>query len=240
MSVSWSARHKSVSWQNWFQTLDWRRNDFHIIQTWQLRIYHWKIRHGGHPLLYITLHAVFSLLWRHTRFTVCPAIANRMFVQKHLPANNKGDTKSPHYWPFVREIQRWPLDSPHKGSVLWQACRDVIIFWSTWTCKWCFVLIYKGDCVCIGSPFNGAGACLHLLHICQKHVLFSNITKSYELKLQRHIYSWATHFHIWFAVLLNVDLSLDATRNTRDTNQPIVEDYDELIKRWEWTLSWGI
>ena len=25
----------------------------------------------------------------------------------------------PHYWPFVRGIQQWLLDSPHKGPVMW-------------------------------------------------------------------------------------------------------------------------
>ena len=25
----------------------------------------------------------------------------------------------PHYWSFVRGIHRWPVDSPHKGPVMW-------------------------------------------------------------------------------------------------------------------------
>ena len=25
----------------------------------------------------------------------------------------------PYYWPFVRGIHRWPVDSPHKGPVIW-------------------------------------------------------------------------------------------------------------------------
>ena len=25
----------------------------------------------------------------------------------------------PHYWPFVRGIHWWPVDSPHKGLILW-------------------------------------------------------------------------------------------------------------------------
>ena len=24
----------------------------------------------------------------------------------------------PHHWPFVREIHRWPVDSPHKGTII--------------------------------------------------------------------------------------------------------------------------
>ena len=27
---------------------------------------------------------------------------------------------STHYWPFVRGIPRWSMDSPHKGAVLWK------------------------------------------------------------------------------------------------------------------------
>ena len=28
--------------------------------------------------------------------------------------------KPPRYWPFVRGIHRWPVDSPHKGPVTWK------------------------------------------------------------------------------------------------------------------------
>ena len=39
--------------------------------------------------------------------------------------------QSPHYWPFVRGIHQWLVDSPHKGPVTWKAfpCRDVIMQW---------------------------------------------------------------------------------------------------------------
>ena len=42
--------------------------------------------------------------------------ATRLFV-KHVQANNKS-IEAPHYWPFVRGIHRWPMDSPHKRPVM--------------------------------------------------------------------------------------------------------------------------
>ena len=40
--------------------------------------------------------------------------------------------KSPYYWPFVRGIQRSPLDSPHKGPVIWKAfvCHNIFMMTS--------------------------------------------------------------------------------------------------------------
>ena len=35
----------------------------------------------------------------------------------------------PHYWPFVRRIHRWPVNSPHKGQ--W---RGALMF--SWICAW--------------------------------------------------------------------------------------------------------
>ena len=37
--------------------------------------------------------------------------------------------KAPHYWPFVRGIHQWLVDSPHKGPVMWKAFpyHDVIM-----------------------------------------------------------------------------------------------------------------
>ena len=32
--------------------------------------------------------------------------------------NNKDNIKTRHYWPFVSRIDQWPMDSPHKGSVM--------------------------------------------------------------------------------------------------------------------------
>ena len=45
-------------------------------------------------------------------------------------SNIKENIKARHYWPFVRGIHQWPVDSPHKGPVMLKAfpCYDVIIF----------------------------------------------------------------------------------------------------------------
>ena len=44
----------------------------------------------------------------------------------------KANTEPSHYRPLVRGIHRWPVDSPHKGPVIWKAfpCHDVIILYA--------------------------------------------------------------------------------------------------------------
>ena len=39
------------------------------------------------------------------------------------------------YWPFVRWIRQWPVDTPHNGSVMRKqfACQDVIMFQDCFT-----------------------------------------------------------------------------------------------------------
>ena len=34
----------------------------------------------------------------------------------------KYQASTKHYWPFVKVMYRWPLDSPHKGHVMWKVC----------------------------------------------------------------------------------------------------------------------
>ena len=40
-----------------------------------------------------------------------------LFVQQLIRVNNR-KIKYPHYWPFVRGILRFPLDSPHNGPAM--------------------------------------------------------------------------------------------------------------------------
>ena len=39
---------------------------------------------------------------------------SRLYVQQVVEANKKRNIQVLHYWPFVREIHRWPVDDPHK------------------------------------------------------------------------------------------------------------------------------
>ena len=41
-----------------------------------------------------------------------------LFVQQLVQTNYKGNIKALHYCPFVRGSHRWPVDSPHKGTVM--------------------------------------------------------------------------------------------------------------------------
>ena len=38
------------------------------------------------------------------------------FVQQHADTINNENMKAPHYWPFVRQIHRSHVNSPHKGA----------------------------------------------------------------------------------------------------------------------------
>ena len=40
----------------------------------------------------------------------------------------------PRYWPFVREIHRSPLDSPHKGQ--WRGALMFSLIWTNWSNSW--------------------------------------------------------------------------------------------------------
>ena len=55
-----------------------------------------------------------------------PAI--HLFAQNRVRAIMKHNIKDSHYWPIVRVINRWPLNSRTKGE-MWKAfpCHDVII-----------------------------------------------------------------------------------------------------------------
>ena len=55
------------------------------------------------------------------------SIASGLFVHKFVQADT--NIKDMYYWPFVRRIYRWPVDSPHKGPVMRKAfpCHDVIM-----------------------------------------------------------------------------------------------------------------
>ena len=43
-----------------------------------------------------------------------------------------------HHWPFVRGIHWWPVDSPHKGSVMWKSFDDAMT-WKGFSYYWPFV-----------------------------------------------------------------------------------------------------
>ena len=43
----------------------------------------------------------------------------RLFVQQLIHLNNKENIIPPHYWPLVKGIHRWSVNSPHKRPVIW-------------------------------------------------------------------------------------------------------------------------
>ena len=70
-----------------------------------------------------------------------------LFVE-HVIRINKENNRGLHYWPFVKGIHRFPMDSPHKGPVMLKAfpCPDVIMVYAgsrtlitvtSWWARWC-------------------------------------------------------------------------------------------------------
>ena len=53
--------------------------------------------------------------------------ATILFVSQLIRDNTKENIKGSHQWPFVRGTHRVPVDSPHKGPVMWRSypCHDV-------------------------------------------------------------------------------------------------------------------
>ena len=53
----------------------------------------------------------------------------RLILQQFVQADNKGNINVLHYWPFVRVMHLWPVDSPHKLPTMRKAfaCHDFII-----------------------------------------------------------------------------------------------------------------
>ena len=49
----------------------------------------------------------------------------------------------PYYWPFVRGIHLWPVDSPHKGPAMWIAFpHDVIVSPKSNLSLWHLITVY--------------------------------------------------------------------------------------------------
>ena len=52
----------------------------------------------------------------------------QLFVQQFVRANDKGNTKTPDYWPIVTGIHQWLVDSSHKRPVMRKGfrCQGII------------------------------------------------------------------------------------------------------------------
>ena len=59
-----------------------------------------------------------SISWRHH---AGKNLNNWPHLFDAVTTNNKENIVTPHYWPFVMGIHRWPMDSPHKGPVMLKA-----------------------------------------------------------------------------------------------------------------------
>ena len=85
-------------------------------------------------------------------------LATRLFVQQFLEVDIKENFTALHYWPFVRETQWRPANSPPKEPLMWKSfpCYGVFIIISPlnskiisskFACLVLFVLAWNAVCV---------------------------------------------------------------------------------------------
>ena len=84
--------------------------DFLMVKSRHLELIHFVINHwsagkGSKPC---------HNLWARYRLK---SPASRLLTSPCVQARIKENIKAPRYWPFVRGIHRWPVNSPHKGPV---------------------------------------------------------------------------------------------------------------------------
>ena len=65
-------------------------------------------------------HMIIMASWFTGNLTVCSTVVH---------SDIKGNIIALDYWPFVKGIHWWPVDSLHKGPVMWKVfpCHDVIM-----------------------------------------------------------------------------------------------------------------
>ena len=110
-----TSRHRKASSINWPLY-------FNLKSLWNSSI--WEIRKTGVCLsqthLYLKFYHMSIMASQITNSTVCSVVCLGIYQRKQ---------QSLCYWPFVRGIHQWLVDSPHKGPVTRKEsqCHDVIM-----------------------------------------------------------------------------------------------------------------
>ena len=70
-----------------------------------------------------------ALQWSHIIVKESQITCHSIVWSAACSVYHQNNTKALHYCPFVRGIHRWPVDSPHKGTVMRKTflCHDVIM-----------------------------------------------------------------------------------------------------------------
>ena len=154
--------------------------------------------------------------WGDVTWTSRPlkSLATQLFVQQLIEINNKEIITCLLYWPFVRGIHWSPLDSPHKGPVMWRAIHVIMsvgsgVFWDscqtchviTQTCSWNLALLVscewlEGVSVLIYSEHDQVGTSTGSMSVSSTEkcihdhgsVLYSLVRRTWEHNvLEMHI-----------------------------------------------------
>ena len=129
--TSGAARYERGYWlhrklSKWKIIITMMSHDHHGISI------HWQLDclFNSCPLWYQRKHQ------STVNFTVCSTVVH---------SDIKGNIKALDNWPFVNGIHWWPVDSPHKGPVMWKVFpyrrrrrHDIsVIGYVTWQQQWC-------------------------------------------------------------------------------------------------------
>ena len=99
---------------------------------------HLTIWRGGSLVAMVLVLVIWSCPTRFLVFAwlvICiglRSLVSLLFIQQLVLAYVKYDIKTPYYWPFVRGIHQWLVDSPHKWPVIWES-----FHFMTWCLSWC-------------------------------------------------------------------------------------------------------
>ena len=83
--------------------------------------------------------------------------ASQQFVQQHVQGKNKENSKVMYYWLFVRGIQQWPLDSPHKWPVMQTVYPQITGCLGGGSHQWLVDSPHKGPVMQTGYPCHVVG-----------------------------------------------------------------------------------
>ena len=149
------------------------------------------------------------LQWRHNeRGGVSNYRCLDCFIQPFVQAQIKENIKAPRHWSFVRGIDQWPVETPHKGPVMWKMfpfddvivyCRITIIWATEINSFWPTDVIWRHGAepkltqvmvCCLTVPSHYLNQCWRIINGVLWHSDEGNFTSTHELYPQHVL----THF----------------------------------------------
>ena len=119
--ISWD--HSGYGFSQWKDALPcnasshWlcpHQNDSCIssLSSWTKDVQVWRYKTRILVSLLFVLHIIAMPM------SIIKSLTSPLFAQQFVHAINKENIQIPYYWPHVRGIPQWLVDSPHKGPVM--------------------------------------------------------------------------------------------------------------------------